>query len=350
MCYLALPAGTTQSRSNMKLWSGLRSPPSHPGGSCAGAPRRWVAMVATPVACTAIDLLRTEEREDGEKKIVEEGGTKEFSTASNRSTPSPLLFVTRGVGRAYDLHTDLFPEYSNQYSRDCYDLIEWLMERLNIEESGTNRDIVLVLLVPYTPCCASLFSRPLSFSSALAQAAPPTLSTAWTAPQTMFSKPSMTSSPLYSSPKRTPVSIGSRDGHCLSSLHAPMGSPCFSHWTRPGSSGGYLIRQASQPRPISGDPPGCATYTKELIKLSYPPLFLSTLTLPPTATHVAGTSFRSTVTNVAGTSFRFTVTNVAGTSFRSTTTNGAGTSFCSTATNVAGTLSLTFFLPLPTSV
>nr|CAD7456877.1 unnamed protein product [Timema tahoe] len=83
---------------------------------------------------------------------------------------------------------------------------------------------------------------PLSLSSALAQAAPPTLSIARTAPQSMFSKPSVMIYPLYTAPKRTPVSIGSRDGHCLSSLHAPMGSPCFSHWTRPGSSGGYLIR------------------------------------------------------------------------------------------------------------
>nr|CAD7452931.1 unnamed protein product [Timema tahoe] len=157
-------------------------------------------------------------------------------------------------------------------------------------------------------------SRLLSLSSALAQAALPTLSTAWTAPQPMFSKPSVTSSPLYSAPKRTPASIGSRDGHCLSSLHAPMGSPCFSHWTRPGSSGGYLIRA---------------------ILLN--PLSLSTITQLPTATHVAGTSFRSTTTHIAGTSFRSTATNVARTSFCS----------CSTATHVAGTLSPTFFLPLP---
>nr|CAD7445927.1 unnamed protein product [Timema bartmani] len=111
------------------------------------------------------------------------------------------------------------------------------------------------------------------------------------------------------------------------------------------------------------------------------PLSLPTITLPPTATHVAGTSscstathvagtsfcsnltnvagtsFCSTATDVAGTSFRFTATNVArtsffstatnvaGTSFLSTSTNVAGTYFCSTATNVPGTLSPTFFLP-----
>nr|CAD7599952.1 unnamed protein product [Timema genevievae] len=51
-------------------------------------------------------------------------------------------------------------------------------------------------------------------------------------------------------------------------------------------------------------------------------LSLSTITIPLTATHVAGTSSCSTTTNVIGTSFR------------STTTNVAGTSFCSTATHV----------------
>nr|CAD7605372.1 unnamed protein product [Timema genevievae] len=62
---------------------------------------------------------------------------------------------------------------------------------------------------------------------------------------------------------------------------------------------------------------------------------LSTLTIPPTATHVAGTSSCSTATHVARTFFRSTVINVARTSFRST------------ATNVAGTHSSTFFLPAP---
>nr|CAD7444614.1 unnamed protein product [Timema bartmani] len=60
-------------------------------------------------------------------------------------------------------------------------------------------------------------NRPLYLSSTLAQAAPPTLSTTWTAPQSMFSKLSVTISPLYS-------------------------APFFSHWTRPGSSGEYLTR------------------------------------------------------------------------------------------------------------
>nr|CAD7586409.1 unnamed protein product [Timema genevievae] len=40
------------------------------------------------------------------------------------------------------------------------------------------------------------------------------------------------------SAKENSASIGSHDGHYPFNLHAPMGSPCFSHWTRPGSSGG----------------------------------------------------------------------------------------------------------------
>nr|CAD7593292.1 unnamed protein product [Timema genevievae] len=56
------------------------------------------------------------------------------------------------------------------------------------------------------------------------------------------------------------------------------------------------------------------------------PLSLSTITLPPTATHVARTSC-STATRVVGTSFRSSATNVVGTSFCSTATNVVGTSF-----------------------
>nr|CAD7461464.1 unnamed protein product [Timema tahoe] len=76
-------------------------------------------------------------------------------------------------------------------------------------------------------------------SSALA---PTTPSTAWAAPHFMFSEPSVTISPLYSTPKRTPLSIGSLGGHCPSGSRAPMRTPTFSHWARPGSSGGYLTR------------------------------------------------------------------------------------------------------------
>nr|CAD7392615.1 unnamed protein product [Timema cristinae] len=55
-------------------------------------------------------------------------------------------------------------------------------------------------------------SRPLYPSYALAQTAPITLSV-WSAPQSMFSEPSVMSYPLYSAPMRTPVSIGSLGGH-----------------------------------------------------------------------------------------------------------------------------------------
>nr|CAD7206750.1 unnamed protein product [Timema douglasi] len=79
-------------------------------------------------------------------------------------------------------------------------------------------------------------SRPFYLSSALAQAAPPTPSTVWTTPQSMFSKPSVTSSPLYSAPMRTPLSISSLGGHYRSRFTAPMASSIFSHWTRPGGS------------------------------------------------------------------------------------------------------------------
>nr|CAD7462376.1 unnamed protein product [Timema tahoe] len=125
-------------------------------------------------------------------------------------------------------------------------------------------------------------------------------------------------------PKRTPASIGSRDGHYPSSLHAPMGSPCFSHWTRPGSSGGYLIRLVSLGQSVVthlGAPPirksllNCLMLRKSNL---FNPLSLSPITIPPTAIHVAGTSSCSTATHVAGTSFRSIVNNVAGTSFRST--------------------------------
>nr|CAD7410470.1 unnamed protein product [Timema poppensis] len=52
-------------------------------------------------------------------------------------------------------------------------------------------------------------------------------STARTASQFMFSEPSMTTSPLYSAPKRTLLSSDLRDGHCLSRLHVPIGSALF---------------------------------------------------------------------------------------------------------------------------
>nr|CAD7429306.1 unnamed protein product [Timema monikensis] len=71
--------------------------------------------------------------------------------------------------------------------------------------------------------------RPLYLSSALAHAAPPTPSTAWATQRSMFSKPFVTSSPLYSAPMRTPLSIGLLGGHYRSRFTAPMGSSLFSH-------------------------------------------------------------------------------------------------------------------------
>nr|CAD7460369.1 unnamed protein product [Timema tahoe] len=59
------------------------------------------------------------------------------------------------------------------------------------------------------------------------QAAPLTLSTAWTTPQSMFSKLSVTIYPLYSAPVTTPLSIGSLDDHYRSRFKQPMGSSLF---------------------------------------------------------------------------------------------------------------------------
>nr|CAD7458809.1 unnamed protein product [Timema tahoe] len=118
--------------------------------------------------------------------------------------------------------------------------------------------------------------RPLRFSSALAQTAPTTLSTAWAAPHFMFSEPSMTSSPLYLTPIRTPLVywLTWRPLY-LMFLHAND----ISHLTRLGSSGGYLTRGSSLANHVAG-----------------------TIALPPTATHVAGTiALPPTATHVAGT-------------------------------------------------
>ncbi|CAG2057675.1 unnamed protein product [Timema podura] len=59
------------------------------------------------------------------------------------------------------------------------------------------------------------------------KAAPITFYTAWITPQSMFSEPSVTSSPLYSAPMKTPLSMGSLGGHYLS------GFP--RHWEDPFS-------------------------------------------------------------------------------------------------------------------
>nr|CAD7408268.1 unnamed protein product [Timema poppensis] len=161
-------------------------------------------------------------------------------------------------------------------------------------------------------------SRPLYLSYAHSQTAPTTLSTAWIAPHFMFSKPSMTSSPLYSVPMGTPLSFGSLGGS--TATHVAGTSFCFTVTHVAGTS------FSSTATHIAGT------------------FFSSTAThvagtfFSSTATHVAGTFFSSTATNVAGTSFCFTVTHIAGTSF-SSTTHVAGTFFCSTTTHIAGTSS-----------
>nr|CAD7196013.1 unnamed protein product [Timema douglasi] len=113
--------------------------------------------------------------------------------------------------------------------------------------------------------------RPLYISSALTQAAPTTLFTAWTTPHFMFSKPSV-----------------------------------------------MRVLNTVVPR------------SKIVLTLSLP-----TITLPPTVTHVAGTITippttthpvgTSTLPPRLGTSSGYTATHVAGTSFCSTATNVAGT-------------------------
>nr|CAD7403300.1 unnamed protein product [Timema cristinae] len=74
--------------------------------------------------------------------------------------------------------------------------------------------------------------------------------------QSMFSELSMTLSPLYTAPMRTPLSIGSLGGHYRSCFTAPMRNSLFSHLTWPGSSGGYFImRPVGEWLPNLGVPP-----------------------------------------------------------------------------------------------
>nr|CAD7572046.1 unnamed protein product [Timema californicum] len=149
-------------------------------------------------------------------------------------------------------------------------------------------------------------SRPLYLSSALAQAAPTTLPTSCTAPQSMFSKLSVMTPPQYTAPA---LAIDSREGHCLSRFPAPMGSPCFPHWTRPGSSGRYITRLFLELFSVvthHWEPP----LRKSINKLSlfwkehfhcHSPSFRN-YPLPPTATHVAGTvPLPPTATHIAET-------------------------------------------------
>nr|CAD7460688.1 unnamed protein product [Timema tahoe] len=93
---------------------------------------------------------------------------------------------------------------------------------------------------------------------------------AWIAPHFMFSKPSVTSSPLYSSSMGTPLSIGSLGGHYRSPFPVSMGSSLFSHRTMPGSSGGYLTRWfLGQSQSESDYPTWVHRLFESAIKLSY---------------------------------------------------------------------------------
>nr|CAD7592733.1 unnamed protein product [Timema genevievae] len=117
------------------------------------------------------------------------------------------------------------------------------------------------------------------------QAASPTPSTAWTTPQSMFSKPSMTISPLYSVPIRTPLSIGSLGSHYCSRFPAPMGSSLFSHWARSGSSGGYLTRWFLSQRSVGEWLPNLAYLPPRLTLLGPSPYLPLQLTLLGPALH-----------------------------------------------------------------
>nr|CAD7428042.1 unnamed protein product [Timema monikensis] len=109
---------------------------------------------------------------------------------------------------------------------------------------------------------------------------------------------------------------GPLDGHRFSRSHEPMGSSLHSHWTRPGSSGGYIIRRFLAQ---SGHQILVCHIFKSVSKLSYVTkeqyAFIYSHSIPPTATHVAGTDpLTPTVTHVARTvPLPPTSTHVAGT-------------------------------------
>nr|CAD7257033.1 unnamed protein product [Timema shepardi] len=146
-------------------------------------------------------------------------------------------------------------------------------------------------------CCASLLSRPLYLSSALVQTAPTTLCTAWTAPQFIFSEPSVTSSPLYSAPMRTPLSplsIGSLGGHYHSRFYAPLRNSLFLPSDKARQQQ-HTVVPRSEPvgewLPNPGVPPkGQYCFNLSLPTFSLPPTATRAagiITLPPAATHIA---------------------------------------------------------------
>nr|CAD7432751.1 unnamed protein product [Timema monikensis] len=151
-----------------------------------------------------------------------------------------------------------------------------LFEYRVVKEQGHERDFLTVGSMGHASSIALGIAlrkqnrqSALYLSSTLAPAAPPSLSTAWTGPQSMFSKPSVTTPSQYPAPA---LAIGSREGHYLSRFLAPMGSPGFPHWTRPGSSGGVILLRLLSPFL----PPTATSRCRDYL-------------LPPTATHVSGT-------------------------------------------------------------
>nr|CAD7396593.1 unnamed protein product [Timema cristinae] len=129
-------------------------------------------------------------------------------------------------------------------------------------------------------------SRPSYLSSALAPAAPTTLPTAWTGPQSMFFEPSVTTPPQYPAPA---LAIGSREGHYLSLVTHPGKPP--------------LLKSIN--KLLSFWKEHCHRYSLSFHNYPLPPIathVAGTVILPPTATHVAGTVLLPpTATHVAGT-------------------------------------------------
>nr|CAD7268441.1 unnamed protein product [Timema shepardi] len=122
--------------------------------------------------------------------------------------------------------------------------------------------------------------------------------------------------------RRTPLSIGSPGDHYRSRFTAPMGSSPFSHWTRPGSSGGYLAwwflglysTSHHDSRYQDSILPPTMTHVARTLSYLLPRLTLPGLcptshhdsrcqdsVLPPTTTHVADSILPPTMTHVTRT-------------------------------------------------
>nr|CAD7263789.1 unnamed protein product [Timema shepardi] len=171
----------------------------------------------------------------------------------------------------------------------------------------------------------------------LHKTAPTTLSTAWAAPHFMFSELSVTSSPLYSAPMRTPLSIGSLGGHYISCSHASMRTSIEQG--QAAVEGAILSNILALP--AYHFPP---TYRVSCCRDNHPTSHYNSRCLPPTVTHIPGTiGLSPTVTHVAGTITQSPiVAHVAGTITQSpTVTHVARTiTLPPTVTHVARTITL----------